>query len=122
MTQLYIKLHATQVHLPSSKIAVIILFILIFTCDDLRMKKKINYASISFGNCCFMVLLWVCFFFLKSQMVTMDGTRLNPTAVKSIRLVGRISSSDSGHLLMCLNAFPVGNEILKGEINMHCRS
>lgn len=51
-----------------------------------------------------------------------DGTGLNPTAVKSIGLVGRINSSGFGHLLICLNLFAMGNEILKKEINMHCKS
>jgi len=47
-----IKLHATQVHLPYSKIAVIILSILIFTFDALGLKKKsaIYYTLISFGS------------------------------------------------------------------------
>lgn len=61
-------------------------------------------------------------FILQSQMLIMDGTRLNPTAVKSIGLVGRINSSGFGHLLIYLNVFAVGNEILKEEINMHCKS
>lgn len=55
-------------------------------------------------------------------MLIMDGTGLNSTAVKSIGLVGRINSSGFGHLLICLNVFAVGNEILKEEINMHCKS
>lgn len=48
----YIKLHARPIHLLCSKIAVIILSILIFTFDDLGLKKKsaIDYTFISFGN------------------------------------------------------------------------
>lgn len=55
-------------------------------------------------------------------MLIVDGTGLNPTAVKSIGLVGRINSSGFGRLLICLNVFAVGNEILKEEINMCCNS
>lgn len=57
---------------------------------------------------------------MQSQMLIMDGTWLNPSAVKSIGLVGRINSF--GHLLIYLKVFAVGNEILKEEINMHCKS
>lgn len=41
-----------QVHLPYSNIAVIILSILIFTLDDLGLKKRtaIDYTLISFGS------------------------------------------------------------------------
>lgn len=57
---------------------------------------------------------------MQSQMLIVDGTWLNPSAVKSIGLVGRINSF--GHLLIYLKVFAVGNEILKEEINMHCKS
>lgn len=52
----------------------------------------------------------------------MDGIGLNPTSVKSVGLAGRINSSGFGHLLICLNVFAAGNETLKEEINMHCKS
>lgn len=55
-------------------------------------------------------------------MLIMDGTGLDPTAAKSIGLVGRTNNSGFGHLLICLNVFAVGNEILEEEINMHCKS
>lgn len=59
---------------------------------------------------------------MQSQMLIMDTTGLNPTAVKSIGLVGKINKSGFGHLLICLNVFAVGNEILKEGINMHRKS
>lgn len=55
---------------------------------------------------------------MASQTLIIDGTEPNPTAVKSTGLVGRINSFSFGHLLICLNVFAVGNEILKEEINM----
>lgn len=52
----------------------------------------------------------------------MGSTGLNPTAVKSIGLVGKINNSVSGHLLICLNIFAIGNGILKEGINMYRKS
>lgn len=49
---IYIKLHEAQVHLPFSKVVVIILSILIFAFDDLGLKKKTekDYTLIRFSN------------------------------------------------------------------------
>lgn len=76
-----------------------------------NLKRIILWLALSTGGSIF-----------QRQMLIMDGTGLNSTAVKSIGLVGRINSSGFGHLLICLNVFAVGNEILKEEINMHCKS
>lgn len=73
-------------------------------------------------NILFLLALATGGFIFQGQMLIMDGTGLNPTAVKSIGLVGRLNSPGFGHLQICLNVFAVGNEILKEEMNMHCKS